>query len=89
VLQQMFDMPQYGPWHVTLKGDRSCRLLADRHYSRQHVGAPMFTGPGRNLYSGQQQRMRCGFRSPAFGMMVCGLGNVPSSEMSPNTSVAV
>lgn len=49
MLQQMLDMPQYGSWMVTHKGDRSCRQLADRHYSRQHVGAPMFTRPGRNL----------------------------------------
>lgn len=47
--QLMLDLPQYGPWLVTHKGDRSCRILADRHYSRQHVGAPMFTRPGRNL----------------------------------------
>lgn len=47
--QLMLYMPQYGPWMLTHKGDRSCRLLADRHYSRQHVGHPMFTRPGRNL----------------------------------------
>ncbi len=47
--QIMLDIPQYGPWIVTNKGDRSCRLLADRHYSRQHHGHPMFTRPGRNL----------------------------------------
>jgi hypothetical protein len=47
--QPMFDMPQYGPWMITHKGDTSCRLLSDRHYSRQHVGHPMFTRPGRNL----------------------------------------
>ncbi|MFB5761130.1 hypothetical protein [Paenibacillus medicaginis] len=47
--QLMFDMPQYGPWLLTHKGDTSCRLLADRHYSRQHPGHPMFTRPGRNL----------------------------------------
>ena len=49
MLQPMLDIPQYGPWPLTHKGDRACRLLADRHYSRQHVGAPMFTRPGRNL----------------------------------------
>lgn len=47
--QMMIDIPQYGPWIVTHKGDRSCRLLADRHYSRQHPGHPMFTRPGKNL----------------------------------------
>jgi len=49
VNQLMLDIPQYGHWMVTHKGDRSCRLLADRHYSRQTVGHPMFTRPGRNL----------------------------------------
>ncbi|MNJ32051.1 hypothetical protein D3C77_267060 [compost metagenome] len=47
--QPMFNFPQYGMWMITHKGDRSCRLLADRHYSRQTVGHPMFTRPGRNL----------------------------------------
>ncbi|MBP1893008.1 hypothetical protein J2Z18_002110 [Paenibacillus lactis] len=47
--QLMLDLQQYGPWIVTHKGDRSCRLLADRHYSRQRPGHPMFTRPGRNL----------------------------------------
>lgn len=47
--QPMLDLPDYGPWIVTHKGDQACRLLADRHYSRQNVGAPMFTRPGRNL----------------------------------------
>lgn len=47
--QLMLDLPQYGPWLVTHKGDQSCRLLADRHYSRQTVGAAMFCRPGRNL----------------------------------------
>lgn len=47
--QMMIDIPEYGPWIVTHKGDRACRLLADRHYSRQRVGALMFTRPGRNL----------------------------------------
>ncbi|RXZ84444.1 hypothetical protein EBB07_00005 [Paenibacillaceae bacterium] len=47
--QLMLNMPQYGPWMVTHKGDQSCRLLADRHYSRQTIGSPQFTRPGRNL----------------------------------------
>lgn len=47
--QPMLDLPDYGPWIVTHKGDRACRLLADRHYSRQHVGHPMFTRLGRNI----------------------------------------
>lgn len=49
VNQIMMDMPQYGPWIITHKGDDSCRRLADRHYSRQTIGHPMFTRPGRNL----------------------------------------
>lgn len=48
-MQLMLDIPQYGPWMLTHKGDTACRMLADRHYSRQHVGHPMFTRPGRNL----------------------------------------
>lgn len=47
--QPMLDLPDYGPWLVTHKCDRSFRLLADRHYSRQRVGVPMFKRPGRNL----------------------------------------
>lgn len=43
------DLPQYGPWVITHKGDQSCRLLADRHYSRQKKGSPLFTRPGKNL----------------------------------------
>lgn len=47
--QLMLNIPQYGAWMVTHKGDVSCRLLADRHYSRQTAGHPLFTRPGRNL----------------------------------------
>ena len=36
-------------WTLTNKGDQECRALADRHYSRQTVGARQFTRPGRNL----------------------------------------
>lgn len=49
MVQPMLDLPQYGSWLLTHKGDRACRQFADRHYSRQHVGAPMFCRPGRNL----------------------------------------
>lgn len=49
MIQLALDMPQYGRWMVTNKGDTACRLLADRHYSRQTIGHPMFTRPGRNL----------------------------------------
>ena len=38
-----------GAWIVTNKGDQDCRRLADRHYTRQKVGSPQFTRPGRNL----------------------------------------
>lgn len=47
--QLMLDIPQYGSWICTHKGDVSGRLLADRHYSRQTIGHPMYTRPGRNL----------------------------------------
>lgn len=35
-------------WHVTKKTDDSCRQLADRHYSRQTIGAANFCRPGNN-----------------------------------------
>jgi len=47
--QIMLDIPQYGPWLLTHKGDRACRQLADRHYTRQTIGSPQFCRPGRNL----------------------------------------
>jgi hypothetical protein len=43
------DEKTYYPWILTHKGDQSCRLLADKHYSRQTIGAKMFTRPGENL----------------------------------------
>lgn len=36
-------------WQITHKGDDRCRALADRHYSRQNPGHPMFTRPGFNM----------------------------------------
>lgn len=36
-------------WRLTHKGNQRCRLLADRHYTRQHVGHPLWTRPGYNL----------------------------------------
>lgn len=36
-------------WVETDKGDPRARALADRHYSRQSVGAALFTRPGRNI----------------------------------------
>ncbi|MEF3312563.1 hypothetical protein PV433_27105 [Paenibacillus sp. GYB004] len=47
--QIMIDFRQYGPWIVTHKGDRACRYLADRHYSRQTPGSNQFCRPGENL----------------------------------------
>jgi hypothetical protein len=37
------------PWLLTNKGDQQCRILADRHYSRQTPGHPAFTRPGYNM----------------------------------------
>lgn len=36
-------------WQVVDRGDPVARQLADRHYNRQSVGAPMFAPPGRAL----------------------------------------
>ena len=36
------------PWVQTHKGDVRCRELADRHYTRQKPGHPMFCRPGYN-----------------------------------------
>ncbi len=47
--QTMLPITDYGPWIVTNKGDVSCRLLADRHYSRQSVGDKQFCRPGKNM----------------------------------------
>ena len=49
MVQLMIDFASYGPWLVTHKGVRECRMLADRDYSRQLIGATMFSRPGRNL----------------------------------------
>ena len=43
-------------WMETDKGDPRCRRLADRHYSRQTPGHPMWTRPGWNLTLYAQQR---------------------------------
>ena len=37
------------PWTKTKRTDDRARLLADRHYSRQTIGSPHFTPPGRAL----------------------------------------
>lgn len=38
-----------GQWHQVAKTDPRARMLADRHYSRQTIGATCFTGPGKSL----------------------------------------
>jgi len=39
----------FGNWIITNKGNQDCRVLADRHYSRQSPGNVQFCRPGRNL----------------------------------------
>jgi hypothetical protein len=36
-------------WHLSHRADRRARPVADRHYNRQHPGAPGFVPPGRCL----------------------------------------
>ncbi len=36
-------------WSRTHKGDVRCREMADRHYTRQRPGHPMWTRPGYNF----------------------------------------
>lgn len=35
------------PWALSNRADPRARVLADRHYNRQKVGAPQFVPPGR------------------------------------------
>lgn len=37
------------PWRLSWKADPVGRVLADRHYNRQKVGAAQFVPPGRSL----------------------------------------
>ena len=37
------------PWEVIRKGDVRGRILADKHYTRQTPGHPMWTRPGYNF----------------------------------------
>jgi hypothetical protein len=37
------------PWRLSHRADPEARVLADRHYSRQSVGAAQFVPPGRCL----------------------------------------
>lgn len=43
-------------WFEVDKGDPRCRELADRHYSRQTIGHPMWTRPGWNFVLYAEQR---------------------------------
>jgi hypothetical protein len=36
-------------WHLSHRSDPRARVLADRHYNRQSIGAPGFVPPGRCL----------------------------------------
>lgn len=36
-------------WRLSHRADPEARVLADRHYSRQSIGAPQFVPPGRCL----------------------------------------
>ena len=36
-------------WQLSDRADPQTRVIADRHYNRQHVGAPQFVPPGRCL----------------------------------------
>lgn len=36
-------------WHLSHRADPRAIPIADRHYNRQHVGAPQFVPPGRCL----------------------------------------
>lgn len=37
------------PWQMSHRADPEARVMADRHYSRQRVGAPQFVAPGSCL----------------------------------------
>ncbi|HYV99671.1 MAG TPA: hypothetical protein VE967_19585 [Gemmatimonadaceae bacterium] len=43
------DAPAWAPWRRVHKGDVRCRVLADKHYTRQSPGHPMWTRPGYNF----------------------------------------
>lgn len=34
-------------WCLSYRADPRARVIADRHYNRQHIGAPQFVPPGR------------------------------------------
>lgn len=43
-------------WIETDKGNPRCRVLADRHYTRQSPGHPMWTRPGWNMVLFAEQK---------------------------------
>ena len=44
-----FPWMPWRPWVRVDKGERRARVLADKHYTRQSPGHPMFTRPGYNF----------------------------------------
>ena len=42
-------------WHLSNRADPAARVIADRHYNRQEIGAPQFVPPGRCLVLMAQQ----------------------------------
>ena len=44
-------------WHVKNRNSPECRAIADRHYSRQTIGAPGFVPPGRCIVLYQQNAL--------------------------------
>lgn len=34
-------------WQISFRADQKARVIADRHYNRQKIGAPQFVPPGR------------------------------------------
>lgn len=36
-------------WDRTIKFDKRCALMADRHYSRRKIGSPQFMPPGQTI----------------------------------------
>ena len=53
------------PWMRIDKGDTRARMLADGHYTRQSVGAPMWTRPGFNfcLFAETEPWWGCGSKA--------------------------
>lgn len=49
LLLPLTDTKVFGPWQIVNECDPAGRALADRHYSRQTIGAARFTRPGKNL----------------------------------------